>query len=154
MFYILAFLAGALTLISMITNSNLAKYIGTVQSSLVNFSAGLIVSVVLYFAWNNQTFKLLDIPVWIYFGGFLGIFIVILSNNVIPKIPTIYTTLLIFIGQLLTSLIIDFIQTGNLASNKLIGALIIISGLFYNFMVDKNEKKKIKVNNLKYQKSI
>lgn len=154
MFYILAFLAGALTLISMITNSNLAKYIGTVQSSLVNFSAGLIVSVVLYFAWNNQAFKLLDIPVWIYFGGFLGIFIVILSNNVIPKIPTIYTTLLIFIGQLLTSLIIDFIQTGNLASNKLIGALIIISGLFYNFMVDKNEKKKLKVNNLKYQKSI
>ncbi len=41
MYYLFAFTAGALTLISMITNSKLSTYVGTRQSTLVNFTAGL-----------------------------------------------------------------------------------------------------------------
>ena len=142
MYYILAFLAGVFTLISVITNSNLAKYVGTLQSTLVNFTAGLSVSIIIYFFFNNQPFQFINFPIWALFGGLFGVFIVIISNLVIPKIPTIYSTLLIFIGQLFTGLIIDFFQTNTLQLNKVIGAFLIITGLFYNLLVDKKDNEK------------
>jgi transporter family-2 protein len=156
MYYIFAFTAGALTLVSMITNSNLSKYVGTAQSTLVNFASGLIVSIILYFFWNKQAFQFINFPLWALLGGFLGVFIVIISNIVIPKIPTIYTTLLIFIGQLLTGILIDFLLTKTFNIYKLIGASLIVIGLFYNFMVDKkiNNRQKYKKENLNCKKSI
>lgn len=142
MYYLFAFTAGALTLISMITNSKLSTYVGTRQSTLVNFTAGLIVSIVLYFLFQETTFKLISLPLWAYFGGFMGIFIVIISNIVIPKIPTVYTTLLIFIGQLLTGVLIDFIQYRELSVYKFIGVMLITAGLYFNFIIDKNDQLK------------
>lgn len=140
MYYLFAFAAGALTLISMITNSKLSTYVGTRQSTLVNFTAGLIVSIILYFLFQETTFKLISLPVWAYFGGLMGIFIVIISNIVIPKIPTVYTTLLIFIGQLLTGVLIDFIQYRELSFYKFIGVLLITAGLYFNFIIDKKDQ--------------
>lgn len=142
MYYLFAFTAGALTLISMITNSKLSTYVGTRQSTLVNFTAGLIVSIVLYFLFQETTFKLISLPLWAYFGGLMGIFIVIISNIVIPKIPTVYTTLLIFIGQLLTGVLIDFIQYRELSVYKFIGVLLITAGLYFNFIIDKKDQLK------------
>lgn len=142
MYYLFAFTAGALTLISMITNSKLSTYVGTKQSTLVNFTAGLIVSIILYLTFQNTTFRIIELPIWAYFGGFMGIFIVIISNIVIPKIPTVYTTLLIFIGQLLTGVFIDFIQYRELSLYKFIGVLLITAGLYYNFIIDKKDKLK------------
>src|SRR6056297_3649083 len=140
MYYLFAFSAGALTLISMITNSKLASYVGTRQSTLVNFTAGLIVSIFLYLMFQETTFKLVSLPIWAYFGGLMGIFIVIMSNIVIPKIPTVYTTLLIFIGQLLTGVLIDFIQYRELSVYKFIGVLLITAGLYFNFIIDKKDQ--------------
>jgi len=142
MYYLFAFTAGALTLISMITNSKLSTYVGTRQSTLVNFTAGLIVSIILYFLFQETTFKLISLPLWAYFGGLMGIFIVIISNIVIPKIPTVYTTLLIFIGQLLTGVLIDFIQYRELSVYKFIGVLLITAGLYFNFIIDKKDQLK------------
>lgn len=153
MYYILAFLAGVFTLISVITNSNLAKYIGTRQSTLINFIAGLSVSIILYIFFNNQPFEFINFPIWTLFGGLFGVFIVIISNLIIPKIPTIYSTLLIFIGQLFTGLLIDCFQANTLQLNKVIGAFLIITGLFYNLLVDKKDNKKsnqtIKINRVR-----
>ena len=142
MYYLFAFTAGALTPISMITNSKLSTYVGTRQSTLVNFTAGLIVSIVLYFLLQETTFKLISLPLWAYLGGLMGIFIVIISNIVIPKIPTVYTTLLIFIGQLLTGVLIDFIQYRELSIYKFIGVLLITAGLYFNFIIDKRDQLK------------
>lgn len=153
MYYILAFLAGVFTLISVITNSNLAKYIGTRQSTLINFIAGLSVSIILYIFFNNQPFEFINFPIWALFGGLFGVFIVIISNLIIPKIPTIYSTLLIFIGQLFTGLLIDCFQANTLQLNKVIGAFLIITGLFYNLLVDKKDNEKsnqtIKINRVR-----
>jgi len=142
MYYILAFIAGTLTIISMVTNSTLAKYVGTAQSTLVNFITGLLVSLVMFFFFNNQSLAFISFPLWALLGGFLAVFIVIITNLVIPKIPAIYTSLLIFVGQLLTGIIIDFLVNHSVNSNKIIGVSIIVLGLFFNFMVDKKDNKK------------
>ncbi|MBU3112444.1 DMT family transporter [Clostridium lacusfryxellense] len=79
------------------------------------------------------------LPLWIFLGGVLGVIVVSSSSIVIPKIPTIYTTLLIFIGQLFTGIIIDYFRDGFISKGKIIGGLLILLGIIYNSNVDKKE---------------
>ncbi len=61
------------------------------------------------------------------------------SNVVIPKIPTMYTTLLIFIGQIFTGIIIDYLRLSSISKGKIIGGLLILLGMLYNSNVDKKQ---------------
>ncbi|MCY6369489.1 DMT family transporter [Clostridium ganghwense] len=141
LYIILAFAAGCLVILSMIINSHLAKRIGVFQGTFINYIVGLLFTVIVLLFRNNAinlSFNnLSQIPFWAYLGGLIGVIVVAISNVIIPKIPTIYSTLLIFLGQLFTGIIIDSF-TGNLISKgKLIGGFLIIAGLVYNFNVDK-----------------
>lgn len=141
LYIILAFIAGGLVLLSMIINSHLAKRIGIFQGTLVNYIIGLLFTILVLLFRNNtmnlSLNSLSKIPFWAYLGGLIGVMVVAISNIVIPKIPTIYSTLLIFSGQLFTGIIIDYF-TGNLISKgKIIGGFLIIAGLTYNFNIDK-----------------
>lgn len=151
LYIILAFIAGSLVIISMILNSGLAKRIGVLQGTFVNYIVGLFfISLILLlkndsinFSFNNLS----DISFWAYLGGAIGVLVVATTNTIIPKIPTIYSTLLIFIGQLLAGGIIDYF-TGHLISKwKITGGIFIIIGLFYNSKIDKTQKNK-QLNNL------
>lgn len=141
LYIMISLLAGGCTIISMTLNSQLAQRIGLLQSSLINFIAGLIPTVLfLIFTRSNliSAFSNLEVNrIWICLGGAIGILVVITSNIVIPKIPVIYSTLLIFIGQLFIGTIIDYFMGMPISKGKLIGGVLILAGLFYNFRVDK-----------------
>ena len=142
---LMAFTAGILVIVSMIINSNLAKEIGTFQGTFVNYSVGLFFSTLVFIisgSWgtiNGKSF--MGLPAWAYVGGALGVVIVCISNIIIPKIPTIYTTLLIFTGQLFSGILIDYFREDVISKGKIIGGLLILSGMGYNFYVDKSENK-------------
>lgn len=143
-YIILAFITGGLVILSMILNSGLAKRIGVFQGTFVNFIVGLsFISLILLIKDNSINFSfdsLSTVPFWAFFGGAIGVLVVATTNTIIPKIPTIYSTLLIFIGQLLAGSIIDS-YTGHLVSKwKIIGGLFIVSGLLYNSYIDKKQK--------------
>jgi transporter family-2 protein len=125
----------------MIINSHLAKKIGVFQGTFINYVMGLLFTVVVLLVRNNSidvSFQLLyEIPFWAYLGGLIGVVVVAVSNIIIPQIPTIYTTLLIFSGQLFTGIIIDYFAGGLISKGKIIGGVLIIAGLTYNFNVDK-----------------
>lgn len=137
----LAFISGFMVLISMIINSHLAKKIGVFQGTFINFFMGaLLTTVIILFSKNSFPMNFesyVDIPLWAFFGGLIGVIIVSISNVIVPRIPTIYTTLLIFIGQLLTGLIVDYFVGSNISIGKLIGGALILMGLLFNFKVDK-----------------
>ncbi len=141
MLYIfMAFIAGWLIVLSMIFNSNLAKKIGIFQSTLINYTVGLFVSGLLALVMNRQIdISLLEfnaIPWWAYLGGLVGVAIVSASNYIIPKIPVIYTTLLVYVGQLTFGLTLDYLSGFPISRNRLIGGTLIIIGLLYNFRID------------------
>ncbi|MBS4538852.1 DMT family transporter [Clostridium sp. D2Q-11] len=143
-YIILAFITGGLVILSMILNSGLAKRIGVFQGTFINFIVGLsFISLALLTTNNSMDFSfnnLSTVPFWAYLGGAIGVLVVATTNTIIPKIPTIYSTLLIFIGQLLAASIIDYF-TGHLVSKwKIIGGLFIVSGLLYNSYIDKSQK--------------
>lgn len=143
LYVILAALCGCFTIVSMVINSHLAKKIGVFKGTLVNYIVGLSASTVLFIVASNFT-KLSfhgfgKIPLWALSGGLIGVMVVSSSNIVIPKIPTIYTTLLIFIGQLFTGILIDYFIVGFVSKGKIIGGVLILLGIMYNSYVDKSE---------------
>ena len=143
LYIILAGLCGCITIISMIINSNLAKRIGVFKGTLINYIVGLTTTLILMIivksSVNLSYSSFTNIPLWALLGGMIGVAVVASSNVVLPKIPTIYTTLLIFIGQLFTGILIDYFRVGFVSKGKIIGGLLILLGLLYNSNVEKKE---------------
>jgi Uncharacterized protein conserved in bacteria len=81
------------------------------------------------------------IPIWAYLGGALGIIVVILSSVVTPKMSSFYITLIIFIGQLFSGIIIDCLSLKTIPFPKIIGGLLVVLGLGYNLYIDSELKE-------------
>lgn len=145
MYYFLAFASGITVIVSMIINSHLAERTGVFKSCRVNFLVGLIsISLILFFnkGFSKDIFSnLTSYPFWVYLGGLIGVIIVVISNIIVLKIPTIYFTLILFVGQLSMSIVIDYFVQNNFSLGKLIGGVLILLGLLYNFRVDKMKAK-------------
>ncbi|MBU5485270.1 DMT family transporter [Clostridium sp. MSJ-11] len=139
----IAFITGALVILSMVINSSLGKKIGVLQGTFINYIVGLIgIAVVLLIKYGGIDIPFGDlqkVPLWAYLGGAIGVIVVATSNIIIPKIPTIYSTLLIFIGQLGTGIVIDYLTMNVVSKGKIIGSILILLGLVYNFYIDKKE---------------
>lgn len=142
-YIILAIIGGCLTILSMIVNSSLAGKIGVLQSTFINYTVGLFIALILTIftgSLNNfQVNSLNSIPFLAFLGGFIGVMVVAASNIIIPKIPIIYSTVLIFVGQIFTGIIIDYIMEGSISKGKIIGGTLIILGMMYNSSIDKNK---------------
>lgn len=139
----MAFLTGCTVILSLVINSKLATKIGIFQGALINYVVGFLFStLVLLFNYKHigTAFKAFsDIPFWVYLGGFIGVIVLSINNIVIPKIPTIYSTLLLFIGQLSMGVIIDFSIGNSISIGKIAGGLLILGGMLYNFYIDKKD---------------
>ncbi|GAA0123110.1 MAG: DMT family transporter [Clostridium argentinense] len=146
-YIILAMIGGGLTIISMIINAGLAKEIGVLRGTLINYIVGLsVISILMLFSKNTYGFNIgnfSNIPFYAFLGGLIGVIVVSASNIVIPKIPTMYTTLLIFIGQIFIGIIIDYLQLNTLSKGKIIGGLLILLGMLYNSKIDKKQLSNI-----------
>lgn len=151
-YVILACISGFMVILSMIVNSHLAKEIGVFQGTLINYIVGLtFISVILLFTSKSINFSvniLSNIPFWAYLGGLIGVMVVAITNVVIPKIPTIYSTLLIFIGELFTGIVIDSIVGNTISKGKIIGGILILIGLIYNSYIDKKTIEKCTIERL------
>ena len=141
MYVVMALAAGVFVIVTMIFNSRLAGKIGVFQGTLVNYIVGLFFSILIILI-NKDLFRLSEIPFdqipfWAYLGGLAGVVVIASSNVVIPKIPTIYSTLLIFIGQIIVGLLLDYITAGTVPLGRVIGGVLVIIGLSYNMYIDK-----------------
>lgn len=142
---LLAILGGVLTTLSMIVSSTLGKKIGLIQSTIIHYIGGLIGGVFILLGIGSASVPSITdmsrMPLYIFLGGIIGVIVVYTSNIVIPKIPVVYSTLLMFSGQMLCAIIIDTIVMGDFSWQKLLGSIIVILGIFYNSKVDAKENK-------------
>jgi len=143
-YLLISVLAGVTVVFGRIINSNLAEKIGTFQGTVINYIVGLSFSFL--FLWiSNETItisyaSMKTIPIWAYFGGIVGVMIILLSNYVTPKISLFYSTLFMFIGQLFLGIMIDYFVVHNMSIGKLIGGLLVLIGLTYNLSIDKKQE--------------
>ena len=122
---LLAVLGGVLTTLSMVVSSSLGKKIGLIQSTIIHYIGGLIGGIFILIGMGSVSVpSIIDMsrmPLYIFFGGIMGVMVVYASNVVIPKIPVVYSTLLMFSGQMLCAIVIDAIVMGDFSWKKLLG---------------------------------
>lgn len=139
-YIIIAMLSGVSIVLSRLINANLAERIGLFQSTFYNFLTGLMFSTII-FLFINESYDLsslsnFTVPFYAYFGGLIGVFSITLSNYTAPKISAFYMTLLIFIGQIVTGIIIDYFLLNELSMGKIVGSIFVTIGLSYNLYID------------------
>lgn len=140
---IAAIVAGATTVIARNINAKLAERIGMLQGTLVNYAVGLFFAFV-FLLISGELLKyspaMFDsVPPAAFFGGVVGVAVVILSNLTTLKISAFYLTLLVFVGQLFTGVIIDYFTLKSVSPGKVLGGLLVLAGLVYNLFVDRME---------------
>lgn len=142
MIYILfAILCGVTNVLSRSVNFVLSDKIGMYQSTLFNYIFGLSGSFLLLLI-SGETFKLFTASSYnaswfVYTGGLFGVAVVTLLSFLSSKVSSFYLTLLLFVGQLFTGIIIDALSTGKISFYQVAGGLLVVLGLTYNLYIDK-----------------
>lgn len=147
-FIIISIASGAIVVISRILNTRLSEKVGLLESSFFNYLTGLLSAIILFAIIEDKItlYQLNALPFGAYLGGALGIIIVILSSVVTPKMSSFYITLIIFIGQLFSGIIIDFLILKTMPVQKIIGGVLVIVGLGYNLYIDSQMKELIQID--------
>jgi transporter family-2 protein len=135
-----SFAAGVCIVISRTLNAKLSGLTSVWISTFYNYLFGLIMAVFVFFILGRNELngiKLIISPdFYIYFGGMLGVCVVFLSNITVAKISAFYLTLLIFVAQVFSGVIIDIIISREFSSRNLIGGVLVALGLCVNLMLD------------------
>lgn len=140
--YLLATLAGGLVVLSMVMNARLSRSTGVFQGVFLNYAVGLLASllfVVVSAAFGdglNLSGEAAPVHGYAFLGAFFGIAIVASCNVVIPKIAVVYSAVLIFLGQIVTGLVVDALLSGFFDLRKALGAALIAAGLLLNSWID------------------
>lgn len=146
-YVIIGILTGTITMIQMVYNSRFAAYKGIFFSARHNVLSGLILAGVIYlftaFEPTVQSFRSLnEVPLFLILGGgLLAVLVVSGTNYVIPRIPAIYSALLLSSVQIITSIILDYYMYGLFSGRMLAGAVVILVGMMGNVWVDWQEKQ-------------
>lgn len=141
---VIAAAAGVTNVIARNINSILADKIGLIGGTFFNYVTGLLVSAI-FLLLSGEFYKfpfihLKSIPYWAYLGGLVGVIVVALSSIAAAKISAFYLTLIMFVGQLFAGILIDYFTLGLISAGKIVGGLLVVSGLTYNLIIDrKNE---------------
>lgn len=142
-YILMGVLAGIMTMLQMTYNSSFAKAKGAVFSARQNALSGLagtiIYAVLLMPEETLHGFTLLPSASFlsIIAGGTLAIVVVVSTNLVIPRIPAVYSALLLSCGQILASIVIDTFLYDLFSPALLTGSLIMLAGIGLNFSADR-----------------
>lgn len=142
MYIFLAVFSGFTVLLSIIALGAINKRIGLIQTNFINFATGMLGSIIIVIIANEFKLELLgEIPFYLYTIPFFVISITVLNSIVINKLSAVYTTILMFVGQLITGIIIDYFRFGVFSLGDFIGGIIILVGLFLNNKFDVEVKE-------------
>jgi transporter family-2 protein len=137
---VVSFFAGVNIVISRTLNAKLAALTSVRTGTFYNYLVGLIISIPVFLLLGNNEITLTEFtlsPNWyIYLGGTLGVCVVVLSNITVVKISAFYLTLLIFIGQIFSGILVDAVISQVFSSRNLIGGILVSTGLCVNLLLD------------------
>lgn len=133
--------AGVSVVLSRTVNARLAEQTGPLRGSLINHLVGLPITVALALgsiclAGGAHIGSGAGRP-WIYLGGVLGVAVVLLSNLTVPRVPAFRLTLLLFIGQIFTGVLLDLLLGNSFSDATFRGGLVIAAGVIVNLVVER-----------------
>lgn len=142
---ICAILAGVTIVISRSINGLLSQRIGPYQSTFFNYFTGFIASFLIMFCMGISyisEIKVLDMNnPFLYIGGVIGVFNILILNIIVSKISPIQLTLITFVSQLMSGMLLDYYYYQMFSTQKIIGCIIVVIGLVIYQLAEKNEMK-------------
>lgn len=136
----LAFFTGVIVTASSILNAQLGKSIGTYKAALYHNSIGAIMAIILTLVISNNFIKEIQglkvAPIYLLSGGIITVAVVVSTIKLIPRIPVIYTTLSVFVGQFIVGYLLDLYQGIIFSNGRIIGFCIVFIGLIINIYIE------------------
>lgn len=139
-----SFIAGVNIVLSRTLNAKLADLTSVRVSTFYNYFVGLFIAILAFLLLGGNEIEPIDtVPIqnwFIYLGGVLGVGVVLLSNIVVVKVSAFYLTLLIFIGQVFSGVLIDVVITQTVSLRNILGGVLVAAGLCANLMIDRKQR--------------
>lgn len=151
MIYIfLSFITGITIVINMMLNGKVAQREGMINGVIINYFMATLSSIVLcaIMLKTIPSYSVIKtVPMPYFLGGIIGVLTTYMFNLIVPKVPAVYVVILRFIGQMLTSALIDYIFLDIFSKGKIIGGILFFIGLMFNAKIDsKYACEKLKLN--------
>lgn len=151
LYMFLSFITGITIVINMMLNGKLAQREGMINGVIINYLSAVISSILLcvIMVKSIPSYSVIgDVPLLYFLGGFIGVLTTYIFNLVVTKVPAVYVVILRFIGQMLTSAIIDYIYLNIFSRGKIVGGVLFLIGLIINARIDnKSAQENLELSN-------
>ena len=146
MMLLIAVFVGMNTVVSRYLNATFARHNGVAMGTLANYATGLATALVLLWLVGEPltaqplgplTFR----TAAMFLGGAVGMVMVQMTICFTPRLPAFLATLLVFVSQLTTGLLLDCLLTGRFSLSKLLGAMLVLTGLCHYAWVGRDNAK-------------
>lgn len=141
---IMALLSGSTIVISRSVNGALTSKTDGHTSTFFNYLTGTIGSILLFIlsliVIGQPNISLSHFQPVMLTGGIIGVFNIMILNYVVLKISAVKLTLLAFIGQLASGIIIDYFFYQIFSMAKIAGCLIVTLGLILFQLSDQHHE--------------
>lgn len=139
-------LSGVLLVASRSYNARLAENTSVYISTFFNYVCGIAtaIPVFLLLGGGEPIYRgfAMSPNWWIYLGGAIGVATVYLSSVVAVKIPQLYITLLMFVGQVFTGVLIDALLQGSFSMQNILGGSLVALGLSLNLLFERRASRR------------
>lgn len=139
--------SGLLLVVSRAYNARLADRTSGYISTFFNYLCGLLTAIPVLLLFGMREHVLTGVSLspdwWIYLGGAIGVATVWLSNLVAVKIPQLYITLLMFVGQVFTGVLLDAMIDGAFSIANIIGGTLVALGLALNLLLERRSSRRL-----------
>ena len=139
---VFAIASGVTSVFSRLTNARLSDRTSALGSTFTNHWVGLVGCIVLLLVAEPDimgTLQVTDVPVWAYFGGLCGVVMILMWNIASLKVSAFRLTLLSFIGQVFTGIVLDLLIGNGFSMQIFVGGMFVVAGVLLNMMTDKKE---------------
>ena len=141
--------AGGSIVLSRSINARLSDKAGALAGSFYNHLMGLPCCIVLWLVLADASNTLISVPApWMLCGGMLGVLVVFLFNITVSRIPALQVTLLSFLGQTFSGILLDFLNQRNASGRLFWGAAVCLLGFLVSLLMEicttgKQKKEKL-----------
>ncbi|WP_317853698.1 DMT family transporter [Chakrabartyella piscis] len=132
-YYIVAVCSGMLSSMSNMVNTKAGECFGATKGSLINYWGASVASLILIFATGNGSDFTLSymktVPPLFYLGSVCGLVALVLLVIGTQKKGSSASTILLLFGQLLATIILDYLFFGKFHIARLLGIFLILVGV-------------------------
>lgn len=149
-YYALALFMGVIVVITPVLNGQLTLKTSNYKTAHLSFMVGAATAVLIFLIFGNSilgtNFLSKTQPIY-YASVVFGVFLIMLMNWYSSRIPAFLIVIVPFVGQTVTGVFVDYYLIDKFSLSKLIGAGVILLGLYVNAQIEKNYRKKLRNKN-------